>query len=127
LADLPFTPSGDEIPLSANGLVVNGGRTLARPVLALALGLLLVLLGTSLMSRHAARYIFPCYPLLAVIGACAAGTTKLSKWLDARRWVVLGVIFALAAGRVLLAQAVYREVNVLPGTSIRQQPRSPEP
>jgi uncharacterized membrane-anchored protein len=96
----------------------------SRATRALIVGVLLVLLATSLMSRQAGRYIFPCYPLLAVIGAVSMSGTRLSTWLRERGRLVLGIVFAVALGRVLLAHVVYREINILPGTRVSQEQRT---
>jgi hypothetical protein len=87
----------------------------ARPALALLLGVGLVVVSTSLMSRHAARYIFPCYPALAVVGAVAAEGSALARWLQARPRAVLGGLLLVALARVLLSEVTYRDVNLLPG------------
>jgi hypothetical protein len=92
-----------------------------QPALALLLGVGLTVLATSLMSRQAARYVFPCYPLLAVAGAVAAADTGLARWLRDRSGRVLLVVGAVALGRVVLGDLAFREVNVFPGSPIQQR------
>lgn len=89
-----------------------------RSARALMLGVLLVLIVTSFMSRQAGRYIFPCYPLLAVIGAVSMSGMRLGAWIAPRGRLVLALVFVVALGRVLFAHVVYREVNLLPGTRV---------
>jgi hypothetical protein len=97
-------------------------KRISRETIALLIGLLLVVVATSFMSRQAGRYIFPCYTVLAVIGSAAAVSSKLSGLLQRRASVVLAVVLLVALGRVLFASAVYREVNLLPGTRVTVQP-----
>jgi hypothetical protein len=85
---------------------------------ALLGGIAVVLVATSLMSRQAGRYIFPCYPMLAVVGATSVAHTRLAEWVDRHRLHVLGLIMLIALGRVLLARLVYTDINILPGTKV---------
>lgn len=100
-------------------------RTLTRETMALLIGLVLVVVATSFMSRQAGRYIFPCYTVLAVIGAASAASSRLGAFLATRARAVVAVVFLIAFGRVLLASAVYSEVNLLPGTRVTVQPAQP--
>lgn len=91
---------------------------LGHQVRALLVGLALVLVATSLMSRQAGRYIFPCYVILAVIGAASAAQTKLGAFLQQRPRFVFGLVCLVALARILFAATVYREVNPFPGTRV---------
>lgn len=102
-------------------LLANFKRVRVSPVGPLLLGSLLVVLGTSLMSRHAARYIFPVYPVLAVAGAVVARHAAITAWLKTREQFVLLAVGVLVTARVLFASAVYTPMNVLPGIPIQQR------
>lgn len=102
-------------------LLANFRRVRVSPVGPLLLGSLLVVLGTSLMSRHAARYIFPVYPVLAVAGAVVARHAAITAWLQTKEKFVLVAVWLVVAARVLFASAVYKPVNVLPGVPIQQR------
>lgn len=102
-------------------LLANVRRVRVSPVGPLLLGSLLVVLGTSLMSRHAARYIFPVYPVLAVAGAVVARHAAITSWLQAREKFVLLAVWLVVAARVSFASAVYKPMNVLPGIPIQQR------
>lgn len=93
-----------------------------RELRALVVGVVAVLLVTSLMSRQAGRYIFPCYVVLAVVGAASAAGSKLGVFLAGRARLVFALVCLVALGRILLASAVYREVNFFPGTRVTVRP-----
>ncbi|MGV3620773.1 MAG: hypothetical protein ACO1OB_08145 [Archangium sp.] len=102
-------------------LLANFRRVRVTPVGPLLLGALLVVLGTSLMSRHAARYIFPVFPVLAVAGAVVAKHAAITAWLQAKEKFVWLAVFILVVARIVFASAVYKPVNVLPGIPIQQR------
>ena len=72
----------------------------------------------SLFTRHAARYVFPAYPLCHVPGgeeACERWP-RLREWMDRRAtalpYALMSVLLAITAARVWLDPRLFRFISL---------------
>ncbi|MCI0569865.1 MAG: glycosyltransferase family 39 protein [Myxococcaceae bacterium] len=120
-SSLPDSPPTSPLPLGE-----GQGEGVVRQRITASTGLRLVMLaggaavlGVSLMTRRAARYVFPVYPWLAIPAAQEAlrRWPRLGRFLDARAqllpWVLMGVVLLVVCGRALTNSVLTQHINPL--------------
>jgi 4-amino-4-deoxy-L-arabinose transferase-like glycosyltransferase len=114
---LYFALPGSLLLLAALGRRRPEGPTAAQRMVAVGGGA--AVLAVSLMTRRAARYVFPVYPWLAVPAAEEAlrRWPRLKDWLEARAqllpWLLMGLVLLVTLGRALLNPVLTQHIDPL--------------